>query len=183
MRWRNSNTGYGAMAVTLHWVTALVMIGLFVLGLWMVELDYYDKWYKDAPALHKSIGILLFIAMLVRLLWRWGNPRPEPIGRPLEKILALWAHRFQYLLLFAVMFAGYLISTAEGRPVQVFNWFSVPATIHGFENQEDIAGEIHEILAWLLILLSSGHALAALKHHFINRDATLHRMLRFTRND
>ena len=78
------------------------------------------------------------------------------------------------------MIAGYLISTAEGRPIEVFGWFAVPATFYGPENQEDVAGEIHEILAWLLILLSSGHTLAALKHHFIDRDATLRRMLRFT---
>jgi cytochrome b561 len=80
-------------------------------------------------------------------------------------------------LMLALMIAGYLISTADGRPIDVFNLFSVPATLHGLADQEDIAGEIHEILAWALVLLAGVHALAALKHHFINRDSTLLKML------
>jgi cytochrome b561 len=75
------------------------------------------------------------------------------------------------------MLSGYLISTADGRAVEVFGWFSIPATLSGLENQEDIAGEIHEWLAFTLIGLVMLHALAATKHHFINRDATLKRML------
>jgi cytochrome b561 len=80
-------------------------------------------------------------------------------------------------LMLALMIAGYLISTADGRPIDVFNLFSVPATLHGLADQEDIAGEVHEILAWALVLLAGVHALAALKHHFINRDSTLLKML------
>jgi cytochrome b561 len=75
------------------------------------------------------------------------------------------------------MVAGYLISTADGRPIEVFGLFNVPATLHGLADQEDIAGEVHEIFAWVLILLAGVHALAALKHHFINRDSTLIKML------
>lgn len=183
MLWKNSNNAYGLPAIILHWLSAIAIVGLFALGLWMVELTYYDQWYKQAPAIHKSIGILLFLLIILRLLWRLANPRPEPIGKPLEKRLAKWMHRLLYLLMFTTMIAGYLISTAEGRAIEVFNWFSIPATFYGPENQEDIAGEIHEILAWLLILLSGGHALAALKHHFIDHDATLRRILRFTHND
>ena len=64
----------------------------------------------------------------------------------------------------------------------MFGLFSVPASIQGLPNQEDIAGEIHEILAWTLMGLVALHALAALKHHFIDRDATLLRMLGRTSN-
>jgi cytochrome b561 len=81
-----------------------------------------------------------------------------------------------YLLLTALMISGYLISTADGRGIAVFDWFEVPATLHGLEAQEDIAGEIHELLAFTLVGLSLAHAGAALKHHFINRDRTLTRM-------
>lgn len=183
MHWKNNHNNYGAVSIALHWLSAIIILGLFILGLWMVELDYYDAWYKQAPAIHKSIGILLFMLIAVRLLWRLVNPRPEPIGKPLEKRLAEWMHRLLYLLLFTTMIAGYLISTAEGRGIEVFGWFTVPATFYGPEHQEDIAGEVHEILAWLLILLSVGHALAALKHHFVDRDDTLRRMLRLTHND
>jgi len=75
------------------------------------------------------------------------------------------------------MGAGYLISTAKGSPIDVFGLFSVPATLTG-EGQEDVAGEIHEILVWTIIGLASIHALAALKHATLDRDGTLRRMLR-----
>ncbi|BCO30678.1 cytochrome b [Thiohalobacter sp. COW1] len=181
---RNTSTGYGWISILLHWLVALVIIGLFALGLWMTDLTYYDPWYREAPAIHKSVGILLFLAILLRLAWRWCNPRPVPLSnhKPWERRLAHWTHVLLYALPLLVMVSGYLISTAEGRPVEVFDWFSVPATFSGYEQQEDIAGEIHEILAFILIGLASVHALAALKHHFIDRDRTLRRMLR-SRND
>ncbi|MDZ7661151.1 cytochrome b [Thiohalophilus sp.] len=180
MRLGNTTSGYGPVAIILHWLTALAVIGLFALGLWMVELTYYDSWYTTAPAIHKSVGLLLFVLVLLRLLWRWGNPHPEPIGPPLEKRLAGVMHWLLYLFLLAVLISGYLISTAKGKPIEVFDWFAVPASVHGLPNQEDIAGLIHLWLAWGLIVLSSGHTLAALKHHFFDRDATLRRILRST---
>ncbi|GAB7194875.1 hypothetical protein OS11_11470 [Dickeya oryzae] len=80
------------------------------------------------------------------------------------------------MLLFSILISGYLISTAEGQPISVFGWFSVPATLSGIQNQADSAGKIHLYLAWSVVILSVLHALAALKHHFIDRDVTLKRM-------
>lgn len=176
---KSTATDYGLIAITLHWLVAVAVVGLFGLGLWMSELDYYDAWYKRGPELHKGIGILLFIAVAFRLAWRLRDPvpRPEPTHAPWEHRLAGIAHYLLYALLFAVMIAGYLISTADGRPISVFGLFSVPATLSGLPEQEDIAGEIHEWLAFVLIGLAALHALAALKHHFIDRDRTLKRML------
>ena len=74
--------------------------------------------------------------------------------------------------------SGYLISTADGRAIDVFNWFAVPALGELIENQEDIAGDVHFYLAWILIVTASLHAIAALKHHFFNKDDTLKQMLR-----
>ena len=73
--------------------------------------------------------------------------------------------------------SGYLISTADGRGIEVFNWFEVPGLGSFIENQEDLAGQVHEYAAYILIGLSSLHALAALKHHFMNKDNTLKKML------
>jgi cytochrome b561 len=177
-QWRNSGDRYGRVSIALHWLTALVVAGMFGFGLWMTELEYYDAWYQRAPALHKSVGVLLFLTVLARWAWRRINPPvlPVPGVSATQARLAAWSHRLLYLLLFATMFAGYLISTADGRPVPVFGLFDVPATITG-KNQEDIAGVVHLSLAISLISLSSLHALAALKHHFIDRDRTLLRML------
>ncbi|MBI5040488.1 MAG: cytochrome b [Gammaproteobacteria bacterium] len=176
---KNTLAEYGWIAIALHWLVAVAAVGLFVLGLWMTGLEYYDAWYERGPDLHKGIGVLLFIAVTFRLVWRWSNPvpRPEPTHTAWEHRLAGIAHALLYILLFATMLAGYLISTADGRPIEVFDLFAVPATLSGLDNQEDIAGEIHELLAYMLIGLTILHTLAALKHHFIDRDRTLTRML------
>lgn len=176
---KNTSTDYGFVAIALHWLVALAVLGLFILGIWMTGLDYYDAWYERGPDLHKSIGVLLLIAVAIRLAWRRLDPTPGPVAThaPWERHLAGTTHIALYALLFAVMIAGYLISTADGRPVHVFGLFSVPATLSGIDNQEDIAGEVHELLAYILIGLATLHAFAALKHHFIDRDRTLRRML------
>lgn len=95
----------------------------------------------------------------------------------MTRIGAKFGHGFLYLALFAVMIAGYLISTADGVGIPVFGLFEVPALVSGLPDQADTAGVIHLWLAWALVIFSGLHALAALKHHFIDRDATLTRML------
>jgi len=175
---RNSHTHYGWVAVAFHWLMAPAIIGMFALGWWMRRLSYYDPWYRQGPEIHQSVGIILFVLLVARLVWRWANTAPaaEPAPRWQQQAAGA-AHWLLYLLLIAISITGYLISTADGRSIEVFNWFSVPATIQGLENQEDIAGSIHEWLAWTLIGLVLLHGLAAFKHHFINRDATLRKML------
>ena len=177
--WRNTETNYGLVAICIHWLMALVIPGLFALGLWMVDLTYYDAWYKRAPEIHKGIGALLFLTLVLRVIWRGFNPKPspEPGLSAFEQVAASSAHGALYLLLFAVTLSGYLISTADGRAIDVFGLFQVPATIAGLPNQADLAGQIHLILAISLVSLAGVHALAALKHHFIDRDRTLARMI------
>ncbi len=179
MQLANTQTTYGLVAVVLHWLVAVVVVGLFALGLWMVELTYYDTWYRTAPAIHKAIGVSLFLVVAVRLAWRARGPRPVPLAThtPLERHAAGVAHLLLYALLLTVMLSGYLISTADGRPIDVFGLFQVPALISGLPGQADIAGKVHLALAIALVSLAAIHALAALKHHFIDRDTTLLRML------
>lgn len=180
---RNNRDRYGLIAVVLHWITAIAVVGLFALGLWMVGLDYYHPWYRDAPAIHKGIGVLLFAVVSVRLLWRLSGPlpRPEPGWRAFERRAAPLVHRLLYLLLFGTMASGYLISTADGRPIDVFGVISIPAVVSDLPAQADRAGDVHLALAIALIALASIHAAGALKHHFSNRDNTLMRMLRIHR--
>ena len=179
MYWRNTGSRWGWLAIGFHWVTVFTVISLFSLGLWMVELKYYDPWYKQGPFIHKSIGVLLFLLTLARLLWRYINITPIELKAHTvwEAYAARVSHVLLYILLFSVMLSGYFISTADGRAVEVFNLFSIPASIYGIEKQEDIAGEIHLALALVLISVSLIHALAAIKHHFIDKDSTLKRMI------
>lgn len=179
MYWRNTEKAYGLLSIGMHWLVALAVFGLFGLGLWMVELDYYSSWRHTAPELHKGIGLCLFALMLLRLLWRFVSPPPAPLSSysRLTRLGAKFGHSVLYLGLFAVMLAGYLISTADGRGISVFGWFDVPASITSIPEQEDVAGAVHFYLAWGLVILAGLHGLAALKHHFIDRDTTLLRML------
>jgi len=177
--WRNTRQGYGVVSIALHWLVTILVLGLFVLGLWMVSLTYYDQWYRTAPSIHKSVGVLVFILMVLRLLWRLVNPQPVPeatVSR-LEQRASGVVHGLLYLLVFCTALSGYLISTADGRPVEVFGLFEVPATLSDLPRQADWAGAIHLTLAIAVMVLAAVHALAALKHHFVDRDRTLLRML------
>lgn len=103
-------------------------------------------------------------------------PAPKSHGR-LTRISAVGAHIALYALLFAILISGYLISTADGKPISVFGLFDVPATLADAGSQADTAGVVHLWLAWSVVILSVLHGLAALKHHFIDKDDTLKRML------
>ena len=175
---KNTENGYGLIAMILHWLSALIVFGLFGVGWWMVELDYYNEWYRTAPHWHKSTGILLSALIVFRLIWKVLNPTPKGLGSKLEQIAAKLAHLMLYLLLLCIFTSGYLISTADGRGIDVFDWFTVPGLGELFAQQEDVAGFVHEYLAYGLIGLVLVHALAALKHHFIDKDRVLSRMVR-----
>lgn len=180
---KNSNKNWGAVSVLIHWITVLTVISLFIVGLWMTELEYDNYWYHTAPFIHKSVGLSLLILTIFRLVWRIFNKVPEslPTHSKYERILGHLMHMALYILLFSVMFAGYLISTAKGRPVSVFGLFDVPATITLIPKQVDLAGEAHEFLAWTIIIMAALHGFAAIKHHFIDKDETLIRMLGLTK--
>ena len=81
MRWRNDHDHWGWIAILIHWLMALSIFAIFGLGLWMVELTYYDAWYQKGPNLHRSIGIMLFILLIGRLLWRLSDGRPEELAQ------------------------------------------------------------------------------------------------------
>ena len=166
MQLKNNKNSYGYISIVFHWVIAALVIGMFALGLWMVELDYYSIWYHDAPNIHKSVGILLMIGMFLRLLWNAFSPKPKALEKSqVLKAIAFSVHLVLYLLVFLLGLTGYLISTAESQALSVFNGFELPALIEPFVDQADIAGVIHKWLGYILIGLVALHALGALKHH------------------
>jgi cytochrome b561 len=86
-------------------------------------------------------------------------------------------HLLLYILIFVSIASGYLISTADGRSIDLFGYLSIPAIVPGMQSQADIAGIVHWYVALALIVLTGLHTLAALKHHFIDRDQTLKKIL------
>lgn len=163
----------------LHWTSAILILGLFALGVWMRSLSYYDSWYQTAPIWHKELGILTAILIVLRLIWRLKNTPPVPLAshKHWEIKAAHFAHGLMYFLIFVILISGYLIATADNRGIDVFGLFEVPAIFNAYENQEDIAGLVHEWVAYGLIALVIIHVAGALKHHFIDKDSTLKRML------
>lgn len=175
----NTRSRYGLVAVALHWAVAVVVLGMFALGFWMVDLTYYHAWYKQAPDIHRSVGVLLFLVMVVRLVWRLSNSRPAPLPghRPWELLSAHMVHGLLYILLFVAMISGYLITTADGSAISVFGLFEVPSVTGRIKGLEDTAGVVHYWATWAIVGLVVIHAAGALKHHLIDHDETLRRML------
>lgn len=168
---------YNPLTRAIHWISAIVVVGMFAVGLWMVDLSYYSEWYRTAPHWHKSIGLLLALLTVFRFVWKHVTASPKVEGNTLEVFAARVVHFAMYILLIALFSSGYLISTEDGRGIDVFNWFTVPGAGALFPNQADISGQIHFYTAWALIIFAAVHALAALKHHFINKDNTLRKMI------
>jgi cytochrome b561 len=163
----------------LHWLSAILILGLFALGLWMRTLGYYDSWYQTAPHWHKQIGIILLFVMVIRLLWRLKIKAPEPLvnHKAWEVKVAHITHYILYLGVFLIIASGYLIATADNRGIEVFGLFNMPVLFTPFEGQEDIAGDIHEYGAYALMAVIALHVAGAIKHHVIDKDSTLKRML------
>src|SRR5690554_1002385 len=103
----------------------------------MVDLGYFDPWYNRAPWWHRSIGMLPLFAILLRMLWRLVQPTHAAQGSRWEKLAAHAGHLGLYVLMLVVMVSGYLISTARGRGVNVFDWFEVPALISHLPNRSE----------------------------------------------
>ncbi|MGH1540946.1 MAG: cytochrome b [Arenicella sp.] len=160
---------YNGLARVLHWGSAVAIVALFALGSWMVELDYEHAWYEVFFYYHEGIGILAAILIAFRLFWRLITSQP--------KLCSKSAHMSMYGLCIAIFVSGYLIPTANGRSIVVFNWFLVSALGSFHHLQADITGMLHFGLAAVLISLVSLHAIAACKHHFLDKNNTLKKML------
>jgi len=169
---------YSYVSRILHWVAALLIGGLFGLGLWMTDLDYYSTWYQTAPQLHVLAGLILLLIMISRVVARLFSVTPAALPQlsQFEVTASHLAHLLLYLVTFIILASGYLI-VASGEPMSLFDWFEVPIIGTIFDQQEDIAGDIHYWSAWLVVVLALAHGAAAIKHHLISGDDTLRRML------
>lgn len=164
------------MSRVLHWTMAVAIFAMFALGYWMVGLDYYSPYYTSAPDLHRSVGILLVVALAGRLAWRMANVKPDDRElTPFERRAAAAVHWGFYPLLLALSISGYFISTLDGRGIDVFGLFTVPSILE-YKGWESAAGLIHEILAYATMFVALVHSLAAVKHHIIDKHPTLSRM-------
>ena len=176
---KDSSSGYGLVSILIHWISALLILFLFGLGVYMVDLTYYDDWYHKGPELHVSLGLLVLLIMVLRIVWRIINPTPIDLpAKPVQQKTAKLVKLALYLFIFVVIASGYLITTAEGQAASMFNVLKFPVITQLSSANVDLAGEIHEYFAWAIIALVVLHALGALFHHFVMRDRTLVRIVK-----
>ena len=169
---------YTATAKSLHWLMAVMLFGLLALGLYMTDLPLSPEKLK-LYSWHKWAGVTVFLLLLFRLLWRLKNP-PPPLPESMPKALQLVAHAGHfglYALMFAIPLSGWLMSSAKGFQTVYFGVLPIPDLIEKNKELGHLLAEVHETLSWLFIILLVGHIAAALKHHFIDKDDILIRML------
>jgi len=179
--WFNSAQRYGVIALLLHWGMAIVLLALAALGLYMVALPDagYDQTKITLILAHKSLGMVAFALALARIAWRTVNALPAlASGLPAwQQLAARVVHLCFYALMVLLPLTGWLMSSAGGFPVPLFDWFDLPDLIGQDPRLFDALTVLHRWLADALLALAALHAAAALHHHFRRRDDTLLRML------
>lgn len=183
---RNTPTGWGWPARLLHWLMAGLILFQFGLGIYMVnfvsELSRQFALYQ----IHKSWGFVIFSLAVVRIGWRLAQPAPElPAQMPrLERALARASHFALYLLMFVMPVSGWLMVSASTLQEQfgirnmVFGLFALPDPFQpGSKPLEELFRSVHVWSAVVMAAIMTGHAGAALRHHFVRKDAVLRRMV------
>ena len=162
----------------LHWLIAGHMSGLIVSGWWIVDLSFYSSWYYLAPSLHKSFGVIVFFMGLILLLNKFRK-RPPPLDSytKLEKLASKFAHLLLFASLITIPVSGYIFTTFTGQNVSIFNTFDIPAVLVTSEKIRDLAIEFHINASYGIAVVVFVHAGGALKHHLLDKDRTLRRML------
>lgn len=174
---------YDGLTITLHWVTAAIVIFMFASAhIWEV-LERGTPLRKGLQSVHISMGILLAVIIIGRLLWRLftvstGRSKQAPVAMPtLMKAAAHLTHLALYLLLVAQIVLGFLFRWSQAEPFYFFGLFPIPDVFNFDSIMTRTFGSLHNNVAWALIIVAGVHALAALFHHYVLRDGILRRML------
>lgn len=168
---------YPTPAMVIHWTTALLVLTALPLGIYMSDLPL-SPFKLQLIAYHKWIGVTVLLLFVPRLVFRLMQPRPAPIAGPdWQRKVAAITHGLLYVLLIAIPLSGWLMSSAKGFPVVYLGLAPLPDLVAKDAALGDLLKNVHQALNYLLIGLLSLHVLAALKHHVLDRDDTLVRML------
>jgi len=175
---------YSAVAQGFHWIIAGLILTQFTLG-WLADDLPLGMRKLALLARHKSFGMTVLMLAVLRLLWRLFNRPPElPSGMSkTETILARGTHAAFYVLLFAMPLTGWTMSSAKNYSVSWFGLFTWPNLISPDEHAFDLLRATHVIMSDVLLAIAILHIVAALKHHFWNKDDVLVRMVPFTKSE
>ena len=178
MAMRNSWQTWGSLSIGLHWLTLIFILSLAIVGLFMTELAN-GPLKIQVYALHKSFGLTVLGLTIIRLVWRLFSITPKITANmpTWQNLIAKLTHGLLYLLLFAMPISGWLYNSAAGFPLKYFGLFKLPKLSDYNPELKQFAGDAHETFFYILALLMLIHAGAALKHHYLDKDTTLIRML------
>lgn len=168
---------YHPLAKALHWITALLVLGLIGVGLWMVGLPI-SLTKLLAYAWHKWIGLVVLALTIARLMWRWYAPSP-PLPDTVEhwhRRLSAISHGLLLTLLLAMPASGWLMSSAGGVSVYWFGYLQLPDLVERDQLTFEMLRTLHHQLAWLLIAVLVVHVLAVVHHDVMRRDGVFRRM-------
>jgi cytochrome b561 len=170
---------YTTTAIVFHWLIALLIVGAFTMGLVMTDIPGITPTKLKYYTWHKWAGVTILTLATLRLLWRLKNGAPPyPASMPAWQTRAAnGLHALLYVLMFAVPLSGYFYTLASGIPVVWFGLVELPVLIDANPALKPVFKAAHFWLNMLLATLVAAHLGAALKHHFIDRDGVLKRML------
>ncbi|MFT3906546.1 MAG: cytochrome b [Steroidobacteraceae bacterium] len=169
--------GYTRTAVSLHWLIALLIFTAFIMGWTMTSMAISPQKLKLFNY-HKWVGVTVLGLALLRLLWRLTHRAPPLLPMPAwQRISAHALHGLLYLLMLLQPLTGWLYSNAVGYPIVYLGHFPLPTLVHKDKQLAATFENLHGLLGWLLAGVLALHIAAALKHHLIDRDDTLRRML------
>ncbi len=174
---------YTRTAQFLHWIMALIFIAAWLIGFYSGNFLSYDvdgSFKGDVITLHKNIATLIIFLLIIRIFWRYTHPAPKlpDSMSPTMKVLAHAGHLGLYFMLIAIPITGCLFSWSVGKPVPVLYLFEIPRLLEKNPELLAIVKPLHAYLSWFAGVLVVGHLLAALKHHFIDKDHILLSMTR-----
>ncbi|PTU30736.1 cytochrome b [Stenotrophobium rhamnosiphilum] len=169
---------YTGIAKTLHWLVFALMSGAFTVGFYMHDLPLSPS-KLQLVSWHKWTGVTIFVLVLLRLTWRLMNPPPAlPTHMSkLERGAAEGMHRVLYILMLAMPLSGWLMSSAKGIQTVWFGVIPLPDLLYKSPPLGKALSEVHEALGFIILAFVAVHVLAAFKHHFIDRDDVLARMV------
>jgi cytochrome b561 len=178
IRWRNTETSWGAAARSLHWLVAVLILVQFVIGK-VAEGMSLSPAKIDIFVWHKSLGVTVLLIVMLRLAWRLlDTPPTPPEGIPeKETKLAAIGHWLLYVLMIAVPVSGWWVSDASRVPFEAYFIVPVPDLIPTDRAIQETAATVHEVLTNALLGVAAVHVTAALWHHFRLRNDVLRRML------
>jgi len=162
-----------------HWLIALLILIQFTLG-WLAVSWRLSPTKLDLFVWHKSIGVVVLALVLLRLAWRLAAPAAPALPPHMpawERIAAHASHVLLYGLMLALPLSGWVIQSTSGMPFRIFRRWPLPAIAAADKAASDLAATVHLSLGIALAALLAVHIGAALRHHFIQRDEVLTRML------